>query len=76
MTRKSFRWVAILTANLVFLGMLSFYDSSRAAPQGGKQPFANAVEQRNEIIRELQQIRTLLKEQNLLLREQARNAKK
>lgn len=50
------------------LCVLSFYSSSVAAPQGGQPPFANAVEQRNEMIRELREIKELLKEQNALLR--------
>jgi hypothetical protein len=50
------------------LGVLGFYSSSGAAPQGGQPPFANAVEQRNEMIRELHEIKELLKEQNALLR--------
>jgi hypothetical protein len=57
--------------------MLSFYESSSAAPPGGTPTFANAVEQRHEMIRELQQIKTLLQEQNQLLRSEARaNAEK
>ena len=50
------------------LGVLGFYSSSGAAPQGGQPPFANAVEQRNETIRELREIKELLKEQNAMLR--------
>ena len=51
------------------LCVLGFYSSSGAAPQGGQPPFANSVEQRNETIRELREIKELLKEQNALLRE-------
>lgn len=81
MNKKSFGWGALVCVNLVIWGVLSFYESSDAAPQAGKQPFSNAVEQRHEIIRELQQIRTLLREQNQLLRaapreETKRDAKK
>ena len=72
MSKKTFGWAALLGANLFIWGVLSFYESSQAAPQGGKQPFSNAVEQRHEIIRELQQVSALLKEQNQLLREMAK----
>jgi len=68
MYKKAFGWGALVCANLVMWCVLSFYESSDAAPQTGRQPFSNAVEQRHEIIRELQQIRTLLREQNQLLR--------
>jgi hypothetical protein len=74
-TNKLFRWAALLSANLFLWGVLSFYESSSAAPpagQSGQPPFANAVEQRHEIIRELQQIKTLLEEQNQLLRAESR----
>ena len=42
------------------------------APAAGNQPFANAVQQRMEMIAELKAIRMLLKEQNGLLKEQNR----
>ena len=72
MTNKLFRWAALLSANLLLWGVLGFYESSSAAPPGGQPPFANAVEQRHEIIRELQQIKTLLQEQVQLLRAETR----
>lgn len=56
----------------VGLCVLGFYSSSGAAPQGGQPPFANSVEQRSETIRELREIKELLKEQNALLRENAK----
>jgi uncharacterized membrane protein YvbJ len=68
MSKKVIGWAALLGANLFIWGVLSFYGSSTAAPQGAKQPFSNAVEQRHDIIRELQKISTLLQEQNQLLR--------
>ena len=72
MTNNLFRWAALLTANLFLWGVLSFYEPSTAAPPSGQQPFANAVAQRHEIIRELQEIKTLLQEQNRLQRAAAR----
>ncbi len=77
MKTKWFRWAALLSTNFFLWGVLSFYDSSSAAPPSGQQPFANAVEQRHEMVRELQQIKALLQEQNQLLRAEARaNTKK
>lgn len=49
-------------------GMLGFYSTLGAAPQAGQPPFANPVDQRAEMIRELREIKELLKEQNALLR--------
>lgn len=39
------------------------------APGAGKPPFANAVDQRDEMIRELRDIHALMKEQNTLLKQ-------
>jgi hypothetical protein len=39
-----------------------------AAPQLGQPPFANQVEQLDDMTRELREIKELLKEQNVLLR--------
>ncbi|MCA9121090.1 MAG: hypothetical protein H6822_17640 [Planctomycetaceae bacterium] len=72
MNKKLFGWATLLSANLFLWGVLSFYDSSNAAPPSGQPPFANAVEQRHEIIRELQQIKGLLQEQVQLLRAESR----
>lgn len=55
-------------ANLVALGVLGFYSTLGAAPQAGQPPFANPVEQRAEQVRELREIKELLKEQNALLK--------
>ena len=61
-------WMLLVAANVLMWGVLSFSSRSGAAQAGGEQPFANAVQQRNEMIRELQEIKVLLKEQNALLR--------
>ncbi len=63
------RWWVLIAANVLVVCMLSFYRTSGAAPQTGQQPFANAVDQRNDMIRELKEIRALLQEQNAMLRE-------
>ena len=65
------RWTLLIVANIVILGVLSFYRATDAS-QPGRQPFANSVEQRGMMIQELRQIRQLLDEQNKLLREVVR----
>lgn len=68
MTATDRRWFLLVAANVLVVCVLSFYRTSGAAPQAAQPPFANAVDQRNEMIRELQEIRVLLQEQNALLR--------
>ena len=63
------RWIVLIVANVLFCSMLSFYQTSSAAPPiGPGEPFANAVEQRAEMVTQLKAIRRLLEEQNTLLR--------
>jgi hypothetical protein len=63
------RWLSLGALNALALGVLGFYSTSGAAPQGGGQPpFNNAVEQRDGMVRELREIKELLKVQNALLR--------
>jgi hypothetical protein len=61
-------WISLVATNAVALCVLGFYGTSGAAPQGAKQPFSNSVEQRHEMIQELREIKSLLKEQNEILR--------
>jgi hypothetical protein len=61
-----FGW--LVAANVAAWGVLGFYSTLGAAPQTGQPPFANPVEQRAEQVRELREIKELLKEQNQLLR--------
>lgn len=63
-------WAVLIAANVVFLCVLSLYRSTSAASQAAKQPFANAVAQRMEMITQLREARALLKEQNALVKEQ------
>lgn len=67
-------WAGLIAANVVTLGVLGFYRTSGAAPQAGQLPFSNAVEQRNAMVRELREIKDLLKEQNALLRANQRDS--
>jgi hypothetical protein len=61
-------WIGLFAANAALLGVLGFYQTTAVANQAGKPPFANAIEQRMEMIVHLQEIKELLKEQNALLR--------
>lgn len=61
-------WSVLVLLNGLGLCVLGFYSTTGAAPQGGQPPFQNSVEQRSEMVRELREIKELLKEQNALLR--------
>lgn len=62
------RWVVLVLANVFAVSVLGFYSTLGAAPQAGQPPFANPVDQRSDMVRELREIKDLLKEQNALLR--------
>jgi hypothetical protein len=65
---RKFSWVlALLAGNAAVLCMLGLYQPTPAAPKE-EQAFANAVEQRLEMIRLLRETNALLKEQNEILR--------
>jgi hypothetical protein len=68
MNRNLWGWVVLIFANVLAWGMLGFQGRIGAAPQDVKMPFDNAIQQRAEMIRELREIKTVLKEQNSLLR--------
>ncbi len=68
------RWTWLVIANAAAMGVLGFYSRLGAAPQAGQPPFANPVEQRADQLRELREIKELLKEQNDLLRAGANKA--
>jgi hypothetical protein len=61
-----------LAASALLTGycVLSFFQTSSAAPPIVKEPFANPTELRIEMVDELKTINAQLKEQNALLREQ------
>lgn len=62
------RWTWLVAGNALVLCVLGFYRTLGAAPQAGQPPFANPVEQRADMVRELREIKELLKEQNALLK--------
>jgi hypothetical protein len=66
MTRKS-GLMLLLIANVLCYGVLSFYQTG-AAQSGSRPTLANPVEERKEVISNLEEIKNLLKEQNALLR--------
>jgi hypothetical protein len=61
-------WATLTATTIALICVLGFYQSSGAQQAGPTQPFANAVEQRAEIIIQLKQLNASLKEQNALLR--------
>jgi len=62
------KWWALFILNGI--GLVGFYAVSQgsAAPPATKQPFANSVEQRERMIRLLQESNDLLREQNTILK--------
>ena len=67
--RRRTGWALLVAANVLCYCVLSFYQTTDAAPRaGGRPPFANSVEQRMEMISLLREIRDQLKQQNALLR--------
>ncbi len=66
-------WALLVAANVLCYCVLSFYQTTDAAPRPpsrspSRPPFANSVEQRMEMINLLKEIRDQLKQQNALLR--------
>lgn len=61
----------IFSLGLVCLSSFGVYSLGLAAPPEAKLPFANSNEQRSEILLELREIKTLLTEQNALLKQNA-----
>jgi len=61
-------WRTLVASHAVTLTMLGLYETSSAAPRATSEPFANAVEQRFEIINQLKEVNGQLREQLTLLR--------
>jgi hypothetical protein len=71
MKKSTTRWMVLVAMNVAAWYMLGFQGSTVAEPADAKQPFNNAVEQRQQMIRELQDIKALLKEQTAAIRQLA-----
>jgi hypothetical protein len=67
-TSSPSRFVWFVALGAACLGVLALYGPNAAVSQEAQQPFANSVEQRNEIIAQLKEVNAQLKEQNALLR--------
>ncbi|HWA97922.1 MAG TPA: hypothetical protein VG713_05495 [Pirellulales bacterium] len=65
---ESKRWVVLVAANAVVLCVLGLWRGSEAQDPTVYPPFANAVDQQNEIIGQLRELNRSVKEQNLLLK--------
>ena len=68
MCRRILTVCIFLVALGLIPGVLGFYGTGNAAPSGPKEPFANPVSQRQEIIEQLKEMNRQLREQNALLR--------
>ena len=64
------RWTCgvLALANVLAWGVLAFREPSASAQQKTTEPFANSVEQRQEIIGQLRELNAQIKEQNSLLK--------
>ena len=62
-------WVGgLFLATAAAWGILAMREPTASAQQKSAEPFANAVEQRLEMINQLKEMNALLKEQNALLK--------
>ncbi|MBA2114971.1 hypothetical protein [Bremerella alba] len=62
------RWQLLVIVNVICLAGGWWYSQGYAAPPETKQPFANSVQQRETMIRLLQESNQLIREQNQLLK--------
>jgi hypothetical protein len=67
MRRRHWQGPLAIAAMGVFLCVLGFYRTTSAQQPAGTPPFANSVEQRQEIIEQLKELNQLVKQQNDLL---------
>ncbi len=70
MTRRRTGWALLIAANVLCYCVLGFYQTTAKAQRTvpDRQPFANSVQQRSEMVGLLQEIKQCLQEQNALLR--------
>lgn len=73
MNTSLFRHMCWAAPACMLVGVLGLWGTAVAQNEGtpgaGKPPFANAIDQREEMIRELREMRALMKEQNALLKQ-------
>jgi len=67
-SQSPLRWTLLIFVNALLWCVLSFHQTTTAAPKQVRQPFDNAVAQRNALIEQLKESNALLREQNALLR--------
>jgi hypothetical protein len=67
MRSRLIRTLIVIAGVVLALALLRTADSGASQP--GQPPFRNPVEQREQMIQELQEIKSLLREQNALLRD-------
>ena len=67
MKKGTWHWPLTLLLGTVVGCILVLCRANVATPQPGRPPFTNSVQQRNEMIQELRDIKNLLREQNKLL---------
>ena len=65
--RRRMSWLLLSLGAALIVGMLGLYRAGSAAPKEEREPFANSVAQRAEMIALLKDIHARLKEQNELL---------
>jgi hypothetical protein len=63
------RWMLLVVANVLAWCVLCFQQMSDAQSKAPQLPFANSNEQRSELVREVRDIKELIKETNALLRD-------
>lgn len=63
------RGTVVLCLGAALAGMLGFFSVTRAQPNPLPLPFTMGDDQRTEMIKELREIKELLKEQNAILRQ-------
>lgn len=68
MNRRALAFTLLVAAHVLVFSVLSLHRSTVAAPPSARPPFNNSVEQRSDMIHELQEIKALLREQNAILR--------
>lgn len=73
MKALAYRPLAYIAPLLLVAGVLGLWGTAvgqqEGVPGAGRPPFADAAEQREEMIRELREMRSLIKEQNALLKQ-------